>query len=84
MPEYPAIHRFGEKLHILRMRRGMTVREMTAALGYSSYGYIHGIELVKSKPTVELVLRVAVLFNVTTDQLLRDKLEVAAARDEVG
>lgn len=76
MQEYPAIRRFGEKLHMLRRQRGMTIRELTSALGYSGYGYIHSIELGKSKPTAELVLRVAMLFNVTTDQLLRDDLDV--------
>lgn len=76
IPEYPAIRRFGEKLHILRSRRGMTVRELTRALGYTGYGYIHSIELGKGKPTVELALRIALLFSVTTDQLLRDELEI--------
>lgn len=76
MPEYPSISRFGEKLHTLRTRHGMTVRELTSALGYTGYGYVHGIELGKSKPTAEFVLRVALLFNVTTDQLLRDDLEL--------
>jgi len=76
MPEYPAIRRFGEKLHTLRTQRGMTVRELTRALGYTGYGYIHSIELGKSKPTIDLALRVALLFNVSTDQLLRDDREV--------
>jgi transcriptional regulator with XRE-family HTH domain len=77
MSEYPAIRRFGEKLRTLRIERGMTVRELTSVLGYTGYGYIHGIELGKNKPTADLVLRVALLFNVSTDQLLRDELEVA-------
>lgn len=81
MPEYPAIRRFGEKLHALRTRRGMTVRALTSALGYTGYGYIHGIEIGKNKPTAELILRVALLFNVTTDQLLRDDLEVEEPAD---
>ena len=82
MREYPAIRRFGAKLHTLRTQRGMTVRESTGALGYSGYGYIHGIEIGKNMPTAELVLRVALLFNVTTDQLLRDDLEVEAGSDQ--
>ncbi|MCG8347764.1 MAG: helix-turn-helix domain-containing protein [Chloroflexales bacterium] len=82
MPEYPAIRRFGEKFRTLRTQRGMTVRELTSALGYTGYGYIHGIEMGKNKPTVELVLRVALVFKVTTDQLLRDALEVEAGRDD--
>ena len=81
MAEFAAIVRFGEKLRSLRTHRGMTVRELTQALGYTGYGYIHGIELGKNKPTAELVLRVAVVFNVTTDQLLRDELEVVTERD---
>jgi transcriptional regulator with XRE-family HTH domain len=59
----------------------MTVRELTSALGYTGYGYIHGIEIGKNKPTIELVVRVALLFNVTTDQLLRDDLEVEEQSD---
>ncbi len=76
MREYPTIRRFGEKLRTLRTQHGMTVRELTSALGYTGYGYIHTIEMGRSKPTAELVLHVALLFNVTTDQLLRDDLEV--------
>jgi transcriptional regulator with XRE-family HTH domain len=76
MPEYLAIRRFGEKLRTLRPQRGMTVRELTSVLGYAGYGYIHAIEMGKNKPTADLVLRVALLFNVSTDQLLHDELEV--------
>ena len=71
-----AVQRFGEKLGTLRKRHGMTIMELTAALGYTSYGYIHTLEKGKKKPTAELVLKVAHLFNVTTDQLLEDHLEV--------
>lgn len=70
------IQRFGEKLRTLRTRRGMTVRELTKALGYTGYGYIHAVELGKNKPTAELALKVALFFDVTTDQLLRDDLEL--------
>ncbi len=76
MPDFPETRRFGEKMRTLRTRRGMTVRELAVALGYAGYSYLNGIELGKSKPTSELVLRVAVLFGVTTDLLLRDELEL--------
>lgn len=70
------MQRFGEKLRTLRQWKGMSVRTLTSALGYTGHGYIYDIELGKKRPNVELVLRVADLFAVTTDQLLRDGLEV--------
>ena len=70
------MQRFGEKLGMLRKRHRMTIMELTAALGYTSYGYIHTLEKGKKKPTAELVLKVSQLFNVTTDQLLRDDLDL--------
>jgi transcriptional regulator with XRE-family HTH domain len=73
------MQRFGEKLRTLRQRRGMSVRELTSALGYTGHGYIYDIEIGKKKPNVEFVLRVADLFEVTTDQLLRDGLEIETA-----
>jgi transcriptional regulator with XRE-family HTH domain len=54
---------------------------LASALGYIGYGYIHGIERSKNKPTAELVLRMALLFNVSTDQLLRDELELDAGSE---
>jgi transcriptional regulator with XRE-family HTH domain len=68
--------RFGEKLYILRTSYHMTQKELAAKLGYIGYGYISEIESGKKKPTTELVLNVARLFNITTDQLLKDELEV--------
>jgi transcriptional regulator with XRE-family HTH domain len=71
------VQRFGEKLRALRKRRGMTIMELTTALGYIGYGHIHAVETGKKKPTAELVVKVARLFQVTTDQLLFDELELA-------
>jgi transcriptional regulator with XRE-family HTH domain len=73
------VQRFGEKLRMLRKRHGMTIMELTTALGYIGYGYIHAIETSKKKPTAELVLKAAQIFGVTTDQLLRDDLEIDAS-----
>ena len=70
------MQRFGEKLRTLRMRRGMTLRELADALGYVSYSYLGLLENGKKKPTAELVMKVAQLFQVTTDQLLWDHLDV--------
>jgi transcriptional regulator with XRE-family HTH domain len=70
------MQRFGEKLRTLRLQRGMSVRELTSALGYTGHGYVYNVETGKKKPNVEFVLKVAQLFNVTTDQLLWDDLEI--------
>ena len=70
------MQRFGEKLRTLRTQRGMTLRDLAEALGYVSYSYLGLLETGKKKPTAELVMKVAHLFQVTTDQLLWDHLDV--------
>jgi transcriptional regulator with XRE-family HTH domain len=70
------MQRFGEKLRTLRKRQGMTLHELALALGYSAHTHISVLENGKKQPTAALVLKVAQLFEVTTDQLLRDDLEV--------
>ena len=70
------ILRFGEKLRTLRLRHGMTVRELTRALGYTGSGQISEIETGKRLPTAEFVLKVARYFSVSADHLLKDELDV--------
>jgi transcriptional regulator with XRE-family HTH domain len=70
------MQRFGEKLRILRKQHGMTLKELARELGYSSYTYINAIELGKKRPSLELVVTIANLFNVSFDQLMRDELEL--------
>jgi transcriptional regulator with XRE-family HTH domain len=70
------MQRFGEKLRTLRKRQGMTLEEVASLLGYSAHAHISVLENGKKQPTAALVLKVARLFGVTTDQLLRDDLEV--------
>lgn len=72
----PVATRFGEKLHGLRLKEGMTLQELAAALGLSAHGYISELEGGKKQPTIGLVLRVAELFGFTTDELLKDELEI--------
>jgi transcriptional regulator with XRE-family HTH domain len=71
-----SIQRFGEKLRTLRVRRGMTLKELAGELGLTAHGYISELEAGKKLPTAEFVLNVARLFEVTTDELLKDELEV--------
>lgn len=70
------MQRFGEKLRFLRQQRGMTLRELAQALGYTNHGYIGQLERGEKQPTAELILKVADLFGVTMDALARDEMEV--------
>lgn len=70
------LQRFGEKLRLLRVHQGMTLNELATELGHKTHSYLSELEAGKKIPTVEFVLNVAHLFNVTTDELLRDNLEL--------
>jgi transcriptional regulator with XRE-family HTH domain len=72
------MQRFGEKMRALRTKHGMSVRELADALEYRGHSRISEIETGKRKPTADFVFKVARLFNVSTDQLLDDALEVEA------
>lgn len=73
--------RFGEKLRTLRRQHKLTQWELTQALGYASQSYIHEIESGKKQPTAEFIIKVARLFQVSTDQLLLDELDVTLPPD---
>lgn len=68
--------RFGEKLKTLRQRRGVTVRQLAADLHIKSYSHIADMEAGRNLPSVELLVKLADFFQITTDQLLKDELEV--------
>jgi transcriptional regulator with XRE-family HTH domain len=46
-------------------------------MGHTAHGHISELESGKKLPTVEFVLRLARVFNVTTDELLKDELEIS-------
>lgn len=70
------MQRFGEKLRVLRTQRGITVRELARALGYTAHSYIGDVELGRRRPTADFVLKVAQFFEVSTDSLMRDELDL--------
>jgi transcriptional regulator with XRE-family HTH domain len=76
MSRSQTIHRFGEKLHALRIQRGLTLQELAAKLGYTAHGHLSELEAGKKLPTVEFVIKAARLFKVTTDVLLFDELDL--------
>jgi transcriptional regulator with XRE-family HTH domain len=69
------VKRIGEKLRTLRLRHGYTTRQLAEILGTSN-SFITQVEKGKANPSTHLVLKLADLFEVTTDQLMRDELEV--------
>ena len=69
------MRRFGEKLRALRKKRGLSYRKLASALGVA-HSHIAGIEAGAHKPSAELVLRIAKFFQVSTDQLMDDDLEL--------
>jgi transcriptional regulator with XRE-family HTH domain len=70
------MQRFGQKLRTLRKQRDMTLQELADVLGYVSHGHLSEIETGKRRPKVDFVLKIAQVFDVTMDQLLRDELEL--------
>ncbi len=70
------MQRLGEKLHTLREKRGLSLRQLASILEVKSYSHIAEIESGKSMPSVKLLFKIANFFNITTDQLMQDGLEV--------
>ncbi len=72
---------FGDKLRVLRQQRRLTQAAMAMKLGMTSTGYISSLEASKKAPSLTVVLRVADVFEVTTDYLLRDEVPVDSSND---
>lgn len=70
------MEKFGEKLRILREKKGLTVRELAIILGIKSHSHIVGLEAGKHNPSADLIIKIADFFEVSTDQLMRDNYNV--------
>ena len=53
-----------------------TLQQLADALDLVSFGYLSEIENGKKIPHSLLILKIADVFDVTTDQLMRDELKV--------
>jgi len=71
-----SITRFGQKLNRLRTSQKLSMQRLAQLMGLTSHGYISELESGKKLPTAEFVLRLARLFDVTTDELLKDEIEL--------
>lgn len=70
-----SIQMFPKKLKTLRTRRGLSQRALAEVLGLT-HTHIQNLENGKSSPGAEVVVKLARLFGVTTDQLLLDELDL--------
>lgn len=70
------MQRFGEKLRLIRTKHGMSLRQLSTELGFNSHGYVGDLESGRKKPSLEVVLKIARLFNISVDLLVKDEMEV--------
>jgi len=70
------VQRLGPKIRALRKRRGITLKELALTLGFPSHSYVSEIERGKKTPTTEMIIKIADVFGVTVDQLVRDEMEI--------
>jgi transcriptional regulator with XRE-family HTH domain len=74
------IRRLGQKVRRLRRRDELSQTELARRIGLSerSRGYISEIENNKKVPPPDVVVRLARVFGVSTDYLLRDEIALTA------
>jgi transcriptional regulator with XRE-family HTH domain len=75
-PEARFPQRFSAKLRHLRKQRGMTQDDLARQMSFWTQAHISLLELGGSEPSIEFVLQLADLFQVTTDYLLNDAIPV--------
>ena len=67
--------RLGEKLHLLRQRRGLTTKRLAEQL-QTSDAQISRVENGQRKPSADLVFKISIFFEIPMERLMRDDLEV--------
>jgi len=67
--------KFGEKLRTLRKRRDLTLIELGQMLGVN-HTYVSQLEQDRRTPNAAMILKIAALFDVTTDRLMKDELDL--------
>lgn len=67
--------RFGEKLRVLRQQRRLTMKQLGEILEVSD-SYVSKMETGDKIPNVAMVLKIAQIFDVSTDALIKDELEL--------
>ncbi len=67
--------KFGEKLRTLREQYDLSYRKMASRLE-TSHSHIINLESGKHKPSVDLIVRITQVFDVSFDQLMDDDIEL--------
>ena len=70
------MRRLGEKVRALRERRGLTVRELASLIGVNAHSHIVQIETGKRYPSLEVLVKLMEVFQISCDLLLNDALEL--------
>ena len=66
---------FGSKLKYLRKKNNFTLVQLGELLGVHNT-YVSQLETGKRIPNAEMILKIANIFGVTCDQLMRDELSL--------
>lgn len=69
------MRKFGEKLRVLRKKKGLTTRELGDLLTVHQT-HISQLETGRKVPNAAMILKIADLFGVTTDLLMRDEIQL--------
>ena len=67
--------RFGEKLRILRKQHELTLKQLGDMLDVHNT-YVSQLEKGKKIPNAAMILKISHIFNVSTDKLMKDELEL--------
>ena len=69
------MEKFGEKLRTLRQQSGMSQKQVGDSLEVSR-PYVAKMEKGEKIPNVAMVVKIARLFDVSVDQLVKDELDL--------
>ena len=69
------MNRFGENLRVLRKLQRLTQQLVSDVLGVSR-PYVAKMERGEKMPNAPMIIKIANIFGVTADQLMRDELEL--------
>ncbi|NJO55859.1 MAG: helix-turn-helix transcriptional regulator [Rhodospirillales bacterium] len=75
------MQRVGEKLGALRLRQGISLRDVTNRLGFQSYAQMALIECGEKTPSAEMILKIVEVFQVLLEQLMCDARDLDVSND---
>lgn len=76
------MQRLREKLRTLRLRQGISLRDLATQPSFQSHAHVAQIERGEKTPSADVILKIADVFQVSLDQLMRDDLDLEPSSDE--